>query len=190
MLLLCTGDALIWTDLPARAATYLRLLEKETTVATPLEDRGDFAERLDKLFDLIRHPSGREYSLKEIADGTERTGPVTLTSQHLSKLRSGSSRNPGLEQVNAIAAVFGVDPKYFVGRPEDVVRLEAEIELLKNMRARGIDDVLLRASRLTAEGLSILSSTIAGLENVHGMVAKDELPRPKPPGDGSQGPNG
>lgn len=148
-------------------------------MATPPDDHGDFADRLNKLFDLIRHPSGREYSLKEIADGTTRTGPVTVTSQHLSKLRSGGSRNPGLEQINAISAVFGVDPKYFVGKPEDVVRLESEIELLKNMRERGIDDVLLRASRLSTEGLSILSSTIAGLENVERMVSNDELPRTK-----------
>jgi transcriptional regulator with XRE-family HTH domain len=148
-------------------------------VASPDEDRGVFADRLNKLFDRIRHPSGREYSLKEIADGTARVGPTAVTHQHLSRLRSGASRNPGLDQINAIAGVFGVNPKYFVGEEQQVGQLESELNLLTMMRDRKLKNTFLRASRLSPDGLAVISDMIASLEKIGQVEDRDDLPRSK-----------
>ncbi|GAB3469686.1 helix-turn-helix transcriptional regulator [Kineococcus endophyticus] len=145
-------------------------------MASPDEDRGDFADRLNKLFDTMRHPSGREYSLKEIADGTARVGPTAVTHQHLSRLRSGASRNPGLDQVKAIANVFGVSPKYFVGE-EQSAQLESEMNFLTMMRDRKLSNTFLRASRLTPEGLAVVTDLIASMEKIGQVEDRDDLPR-------------
>ncbi len=143
----------------------------------PPNDPGVFAARLDQLFDHVRHPSGRQYSLREVADGINEAGAVSITPSHLSRLRSGASRNPGFDQITAIAAFFGVDPKYFLEGDEVAARTSAELELLVTMRQRGIEDLLLRATNLSTEGLKVLRSTIEGLESVEALRAKDPLRR-------------
>ncbi|WP_432491510.1 helix-turn-helix domain-containing protein [Kineococcus gypseus] len=139
-----------------------------------------FAARLDQLFHHIRHPTGRQYSLREVADGINEAGKVSITPSHLSRLRSGASRNPGFDQITAIAAFFGVDPKYFLEGDQVATRTSAELQLLAAMRQRGIEDLLLRATNLSTEGLDVLRSTIEGLESREALRAKDPLRRRRP----------
>ncbi|WP_432565029.1 helix-turn-helix domain-containing protein [Kineococcus sp. SYSU DK003] len=139
----------------------------------PVDDRGVFAERLDKLFQEILHPDGRQFSLTEVAEGTAKVGPVAVTQQHLSRLRNGASRNPGLEQITAIARFFGISPKYFVGDDEEVERIHAEFDLLLAMRDKGVKDIALRASRMDTESIRLLRSAIEGLESIETLRAKN-----------------
>jgi len=71
-----------------------------------------FAGLLNHIFDTHRHPSGREYSLREIS---ERSGGK-LTTAYISLLRKGGVANPPADRVQALADAFDVDVRYFTGQ--------------------------------------------------------------------------
>lgn len=81
---------------------------------TDNEDIGYLAERLRRLFDEVRRPTGKPYSLREVAAGVNAmAGRDLMTFEYLSLIRAGKRKNPSFMVVSALARWFGVDTDYF-----------------------------------------------------------------------------
>ena len=87
------------------------------------EERRDIAGKLNHLFEVIRNQkTGEPYTDAEVARMS--LGGLTgrdggLTEEEVRRLRSGEIPNPSVNQVVALADVFGVRPSYFVDRGEE-----------------------------------------------------------------------
>lgn len=78
------------------------------------EDIGPLAERLNQLFEEVRSPTGKRYSLRQVADGVNaQAGQRILSVQHLCQLRHGQRRKPNYLIIFALAHWFGVNPDHF-----------------------------------------------------------------------------
>jgi transcriptional regulator with XRE-family HTH domain len=82
------------------------------TGAPDLDDhRGSISQKTNRLFETIDNEStGRPYTNAEVA----RMSLGDLTEADVEKIRSGASPNPSVDQVVALAEVFGVHPSYFL----------------------------------------------------------------------------
>ena len=67
------------------------------------------AELLDRLFKVRRHPSGREYSLREVAAAMH--GEVSRETIHA--IRNGTNKNPTRTTLLALCVFFEVSSSYF-----------------------------------------------------------------------------
>jgi len=79
---------------------------------TPREPRESdqlLALRLDQLFATHLAPTGKPYSVRQVA---ARTG---MSASYLSGLRRGKVTGPGADKVAALARFFGVEMAYFMG---------------------------------------------------------------------------
>ena len=105
-----------------------------------------FAGLLNHLFDTYRHPSGREYSLREIS---EKSGGK-LTTAYISLLRKGGVANPPVDRVQALADAFEVDVRYFTGQqaPERVGESNTERALRLALSDPLIQAMVLSASQV------------------------------------------
>ncbi len=105
-----------------------------------------FAGLLNHLFDTRRHPSGREYLLREIS---EKSGGK-LTTAYISLLRKGGVANPPVDRVQALADVFEVDVRYFTGQqvPERVGESNTERALRLALSDPLIHAMVLSASQV------------------------------------------
>jgi hypothetical protein len=96
------------------------------SVAPLLED-GSIAEKTNRLFNVVRNEkSGMPFTNAEVA----RMSLGDLSEEHIGQIRSGGLTNPSMNQVVALADVFGVHPSYFLDaarRPplldEDAMRI-------------------------------------------------------------------
>ena len=94
------------------------------------EERRDMAGKLDYLFGVIRNQkTGEPYTDAEVARMS--LGGLTgrdggLSEEEVRKIRSGEIENPSVNQVVALADVFGVRPSYFVDRGEESALLDPE----------------------------------------------------------------
>jgi len=82
-----------------------------------MEDRGIFADKLEKLFQNVRKPDGSEYSEVEVEAGIAAQGEK-VTHSYIYRLRRGLSKNPSYEKIKALAAFFNVSPAYFFEEEE------------------------------------------------------------------------
>lgn len=79
------------------------------------------AEQLQVLFENVRHPTGRVYTMQEVSDAID----VSLAS--LSQLRAGKIKNPQLHTLREIGRFFNVPLRYFETRSiEECYALLAE----------------------------------------------------------------
>jgi transcriptional regulator with XRE-family HTH domain len=76
-------------------------------------DNDTFADRLNQLFERAR-ARGEPLTNEDVE---QRTGGL-VTANHVWRMRSGRSQNPGLETLQALAGVFGVGLDYFAGRED------------------------------------------------------------------------
>jgi len=79
---------------------------------TPREPRQSdhlFALRLDQLFETHLDPTGKPYSVRQVAAHTG------MSASYLSGLRRGKLTGPGADKVAALARFFGVEMAYFMG---------------------------------------------------------------------------
>ena len=80
------------------------------------------SQRFEHLFESHRRPDGSRWTGQQL---DEATGGV-VTRSYFTNLRKGRIDNPGLGQVSALAATFGVEPSYLVDRKEPPL-LDAEL---------------------------------------------------------------
>ncbi len=100
------------------------------------EGRGSIAERLDRLFDIVRDDrTGQPYSEEDVA----RMSAGDLSEEEVEGIRSGRIANPTVDKLLALSEVFEVDPSYFLGREEKPPLLDAEaIRALGDAKSRVI----------------------------------------------------
>ena len=65
------------------------------------------SEQLQILFDEVKHPAGRPYTMQEVSDAID----VSLAT--LSQLRTGKIKNPQLHTLREICRFFHVPLRYF-----------------------------------------------------------------------------
>ena len=94
-----------------------------------------FADRLNKLFERAQ-ARGEPLTNQDV----ERLTGGFITTNHVWRLRNGRNPNPGLETLQALAAVFGVALDYFAGHDEDsdeaAIRLALAQPELRGLVAR------------------------------------------------------
>ena len=80
--------------------------------APDLDDHpGTISQKTNRLFETIGNEStGRPYTNAEVA----RMSLGDLTEGEVEKIRTGATPNPSVDQVVALAEVFGVHPSYFL----------------------------------------------------------------------------
>lgn len=103
-----------------------------------IEDRGQFGNKLEWLFQNVRKPNGEMYTDAEVEIATKRMGiPVTLS--YVYRLRSGKARNPSFDKIKAFSKFFKVSPAFFFEEdaPEPVA--------LSNPLTQIMDQIALRA---------------------------------------------
>jgi transcriptional regulator with XRE-family HTH domain len=106
---------------------------------------------VNDLFKRYRHPDGREYTHKEVEEGiTKRAGEKLIDASYISKIRTGYTKKPSIEAVEALCHFFPVETDYFFPR---VVALRSQqankpIGLTQALRRSGADPVTLKAQLL------------------------------------------
>ncbi len=93
----------------SRAPLFLVTAPMPKTPREPRENDQLFALRLDQLFATHLDPTGKPYSVRQVA---ARTG---MSASYLSGLRRGKVTGPGADKVAALARFFGVEMAYFMG---------------------------------------------------------------------------
>ncbi len=93
----------------SRIPLFLVTAPMPKTPREPRENDQLFALRLDQLFATHLDPTGKPYSVRQVA---ARTG---MSASYLSGLRRGKLTGPGADKVAALARSFGVDMAYFMG---------------------------------------------------------------------------
>jgi transcriptional regulator with XRE-family HTH domain len=79
--------------------------------ADTLPGDSSIAGKTNRLFDVVRNEkSGMSFTNAEVA----RMSLGDLSEEHIEQIRSGELSNPSMNQVVALADVFGVHPSYFL----------------------------------------------------------------------------
>ena len=137
-----------------------------------------FAEKFQFLLDAVRHPSGREYNLTEVAEAINAQGQYPISRGYLSALKEGKKTTPSGECVEAIASFFGVPPAYF--HDEDTARwVEEEIRLVSSLRNSPVRHISLESFGLSESSLRVLADTIKHLRRLEGLPETSQEPAPK-----------
>ena len=93
----------------SRTPLFLVTAHMPKTPREPRESDQLFALRLDQLFETHLDPTGKPYSVRQVA---AQTG---MSASYLSGLRRGKLTGPGADKVAALARFFGVEMAYFMG---------------------------------------------------------------------------
>lgn len=135
--------------------------DSDSPAANPL------AERLDRLFDTVRRPDGKIYSLREVADGVTATGEP-ISHAYVGQLRKGQRSDPSLGHLRGLARFFGVPVEYFTST-QVAAEVDKELDLaaaLQQMRARtvALRDSVIPEAESAIGALTELLQVIRGLE--------------------------
>lgn len=136
------------------------------------EQPATFAQRLDRLFRVVRPRNGHEYTHEEVATAIRERG-VTISHTYVWQLRKGMRDNPTKRHLEALAEFFGVPPSYFLD--EDTSGIDAQLELLVALRDNDVRNVALRASGLSPQGLKAVLGMIEHARTVEGLPPADEV---------------
>ncbi len=100
------------------------------------------AGRVGHLFEMVRHPgTGEPYTDAEVA----RMSAGVLTEEEVEGVRTGKVSDPTVGQAASLAAVFGVEPSYLVGRKGQPT---LDAELLAGLRDETTREMIREALRL------------------------------------------
>lgn len=92
-------------------------------------DTATFAERLNRLFAVIRPPGRGPYRSFEVTEALARRG-YQLSAPYLSQLRSGTRKFPSPHTAEMLADFFGVDVEYFAADSPYARALDVELDWL------------------------------------------------------------
>ncbi|WP_132991958.1 helix-turn-helix domain-containing protein [Gordonia zhaorongruii] len=126
-----------------------------------------FAERLNRLFDTVHPPGRKPHSNAEVAMAVSAAGHQ-ISKPYISQLRNGHRTNPSHETLSALAQFFKVKPDYFY---DDVyaAKIDHDLELLAQLRGRGLRRLSSRAFDLSEESQEMLSVMAEKLRRGEGL---------------------
>ena len=82
-----------------------------------LPDPPNIANLLNELFVTHRHPSGREFTNREVVEGiTGVAGQKLIDESTISRMRTGIMKKPSMDAVEALCMFFPVEPAFFYPR--------------------------------------------------------------------------
>lgn len=117
-----------------------------------MDDYLPLSEQIRILFDSVRHPAGRPFTLQEVTDGSG----VSLGT--IGQIRSGKLNNPQLNTLRALAQFFGVPLRYFETRTrEECYALLTDPSMLKKP---ALNEIAFRASGLPPQAQQDILSLI------------------------------
>lgn len=110
------------------------------------------AETITRLFETIKRPDGRKYTVEEVADWCsswliERGQGGTFSKQYLSQLRTGVKLNPTKSHLEALAAAFDVDPAIFLDSERSQKILD-DLDLVLALKEADVQQIALRTVSL------------------------------------------
>lgn len=137
-------------------------------MATEADDQ--LAQRLDRLFEIVRRPDGGVYSNQAVAEAITESG-TSISRIYLWQLRTGVKDNPTKRHLQALADFFDVPIAYFFdGEQGEEVR--AEIELLKALRDGNVRALALRANGLSPESLRAIAALVENARQIEGLESQ------------------
>lgn len=145
-------------------------------VAAAEPSKTTLAEKIDKLFQVVRRPDREPYSHEEVATACREATGESFSTTYLWQLRTGRRDNPTKRHLEALAQFFQVPPAYFFD-DEQSLKIAEELALLGALRDAGVRDVALRAVTLSADGLDTISEmidAIARREAARGSAPKGD----------------
>jgi len=116
-------------------------LSKERSIGRAEDSRG-LAGRLQHLFEVVRNPkTGEPYTNGEVA----RMTLGDLSEEEVERIRTGAVSDPTVDQISALASVFGVEPSYLLDRGKPSLLDE---ELVQALRDEVVREITRESSRL------------------------------------------
>ncbi|MFC4084171.1 XRE family transcriptional regulator [Amycolatopsis samaneae] len=143
---------------------------------------GTLGERIDRLFQVVRRPTGEQHSHEEVARACRESTGESFSSAYLWQLRTGRRTNPTKRHLEALAGFFQVPPAYFFD-DERGTAIAEELELLGALRNNAVREVALRAVNLSEEGLGTVADIIDAIERREARRTGGERPRDRRPGE-------
>jgi transcriptional regulator with XRE-family HTH domain len=131
------------------------------------------AEKLDTLFQVVRHPNRKPFSNEEVARACREETGETFSATYLWQLRTGRRDNPTKRHLEALAHFFHVPVAYFFD-DEQGSAIARELELLGALRDAEVRSVALRAVNLSPAGIGTISDMID-------VIARREHDATRPP---------
>ncbi|MAU08405.1 MAG: hypothetical protein CL607_01170 [Anaerolineaceae bacterium] len=106
-----------------------------------MNDFLNLSEQLNILFEAVRHPEGRPFTLQEVSDAVDVSLPA------LSQLRNGKIKNPQLHTLREICRFFSVPLRYF--ETKTVEECYAILAGKQEDEGSSINEIAFRAIRLS-----------------------------------------
>lgn len=132
---------------------------------------GEFGERLNRLFAMV-HPPGRgPYTNQEVARLLRERGGPGLSHVYLWQLRTGQRDNPTRRHLQVLADFFGVPVAYFFDA-ETAAKVGTELELIRELRERGVQRVAFRMVGLSPQGIEEILAVIDRVCEQEGLTAE------------------
>ncbi|WP_441247911.1 XRE family transcriptional regulator [Kitasatospora sp. McL0602] len=129
---------------------------------TEVTEGDSLAERIDRLFRIVRRPGGDSFSNEEVARSCREASGESFSTTYLWQLRTGRRDNPTKRHLEALAQFFEVPPAYFF-EDEQGARIAEELTLLGALRDAGVREVALRAVTLSPDGLGTITDMIEAI---------------------------
>jgi transcriptional regulator with XRE-family HTH domain len=131
------------------------------TRAKPNADLEGVAEKINHLFEVIKEGrNGTSYTNAEVA----RMSLGDLTEKDVEDLRAGRVPNPPVDQVVALADVFGVHPSYFLESDKKTPLLDEEA--MRALRDEKTNAILHRSVRLPDREKEMILGIIKQFEDL------------------------
>ncbi len=143
-------------------------LPAEAPTASVAEQR-DIAGKVNYLFEVFTNErTGEPYTNAEVARMS--LGGLTgedggLTEEEVRAIRTGEIANPSVNQVVALADVFGVQPSYFLDRSRKPLLLDAEA--LAALQDETTSAILHKSIHLSSRERDTILGIIQQFENLH-----------------------
>ncbi|MEV4211181.1 helix-turn-helix domain-containing protein [Micromonospora sp. NPDC049662] len=139
------------------------------------------AARLDHLFRTV-YPAtlGRPYSYREAAAKiAELAGAAVISPVYLQQIRTGQRKTPSLDKLAWVAQLFGVPVTYF---SDDIVaeRVDAQLEIVTELRDDGVRELARLAAGLSAEALEPIKAQLRYARRSEGLPEVDSDGTPTP----------
>lgn len=117
------------------------------------------ADKIDKLFQVVRRPDGAQYSHEDVARACREATGESFSATYLWQLRTGRRDNPTKRHLEALAEFFHAPPAYFFDDAAGAA-IDKELALLGALRDSAVRQVALRAVALSPESLGTVSEII------------------------------
>lgn len=132
-------------------------------MSTP-QQAATLADKIDRLFDVIRRANGEQYSHEDVARACRESSGESFSATYLWQLRTGRRDNPTKRHLEALANFFQVPLTYFFDE-QIGAEIDSELKFLGALRNAGVRNLALRALDLSPAGLTTITDMLEVIAN-------------------------